>query len=112
MIEFMRNVSSSNRSYAFVEGKEDLNTGRIKGVLAMLCVTALFLVSALPAMAQVLFTVSDMKVAPSETTVGQTVTITAAITNLGDVDGTYTAELKINGEIVDSQDVKIGRAHV
>ncbi|MBN1151726.1 MAG: hypothetical protein JXA58_00820, partial [Dehalococcoidia bacterium] len=37
--------------------------------------------------------------------VGNTVTITATIANLGEESGTYAAELMLNGEVIGSQDV-------
>ncbi len=79
----------------------------MKSEILLLVVGILLLVPASSAMAEAVFSVSDMKVEPAETTVGQTVTITVAISNLSYEDGTYTANLKINDEIVDSQDVTL-----
>lgn len=63
------------------------------------------------------FVVSDLNVTPSVreiwqpvtfvTKTGENVTITATVTNDGGQEGTYTAELKINGETIDSQEVTL-----
>ncbi|MBN1857311.1 MAG: hypothetical protein JW846_10230, partial [Dehalococcoidia bacterium] len=44
---------------------------------------------------------------PFVTRTGNNVTITATITNEGEVEGTYTAELMLNGAVVGSQDVTV-----
>ena len=43
------------------------------------------------------FTVSNLSLSPSSVNPGETVTITAKVTNTGDAEGSYTATLKING---------------
>jgi competence protein ComEC len=49
--------------------------------------------------------VSDLSIYPREAKVGETVTISATITNSGGSTGSYTAILKINGSEVDTKSV-------
>ncbi len=96
--------------------KGGVNMKLLKGALAMLFVAALLLVPAPVVMAQenggdgegtATFEVTNLAIEPSETTVGRTVTIKANVTNIGDTEGTYTADLEINGKVRGSQDVTL-----
>jgi hypothetical protein len=51
------------------------------------------------------FSADHINVNPSKTTVGSAVSISCSVTNKGDIIGEHTTELKINGEIVESQTV-------
>jgi hypothetical protein len=55
------------------------------------------------------FTVSDLQVLPGETEIlaGDQVTVTAEVRNTGGVDGTYRAELTIDGSVHSSRDVEL-----
>ncbi len=53
------------------------------------------------------FTVSNLEVTPSQVMNGEVVTITADVVNTGDVEGSYTAVLKINGIVETSQEVTL-----
>jgi len=83
----------------------------LKRILAILCLVTLLMLPAQAAMAQTgdqataKFEVTSITVAPSESTLGQKVTITVNVKNSGDAEGTYTAALKVNNNIVDSKDV-------
>jgi len=53
------------------------------------------------------FVASSLNIVPFEVKTEETVTISLNVTNDGEVVGTYTAELKINGDVVDSQAVTL-----
>ena len=53
------------------------------------------------------FQVSSLTVKPSGIMVGDSATITATVTNTGDMSGTYTAILSIDGQEVDREHVSI-----
>lgn len=57
--------------------------------------------------AQAEFQVSDLKLSSQSVKVGETVTITATINNIGDAEGTYNLTLKINDEIKESKEIKL-----
>ncbi|MFC2049772.1 CARDB domain-containing protein [Chloroflexota bacterium] len=54
------------------------------------------------------FNVGPVSFAPSTVMVGDVVTVAATVTNTGDVSGTYTAALSINGQEADKKDITIG----
>ncbi len=53
------------------------------------------------------FQVTDASLDPSELQPGDSTTVTATIENTGDRDGTFTAELRVDGVTVDQQDVSV-----
>jgi len=53
------------------------------------------------------FTVSDLTISPATVGVGQSVTITADVTNSGDLEGTHTVILKIDDAVVKNKDVTV-----
>ena len=53
------------------------------------------------------FETSALSISPSEINTGDTDTIQATVTNSGDVSGTYTAVLKIDGNIESTQDLAL-----
>ncbi|OYR42841.1 CARDB domain-containing protein [Halorubrum sp. Hd13] len=53
------------------------------------------------------FDVTAVTLSESEITVGETVTVTAEIANIGDADDTYTAELQRNGTARESKSVDV-----
>ena len=53
------------------------------------------------------FTVTDLTISPATAGPGESVTISAQVTNTGGVEGTYTASLKIGGEVEDTQVVSL-----
>lgn len=53
------------------------------------------------------FEVSDLEITPEEVEEGEEVTITATVTNIGEEEGSHTVELKIDGEVVDSEAVTL-----
>jgi parallel beta-helix repeat protein len=53
------------------------------------------------------FEVSNLVFSPSEVEVGESVVISATVRNVGELSGTYTAELKINGEIRENKNVTV-----
>lgn len=54
------------------------------------------------------FSVTGLTVSPSEIETGDSATVTATVENTGDLSGTYTAELKVNGATEDTKDVTVG----
>jgi len=56
------------------------------------------------------FRVSNLVVAPAEVEVGESVTIRADVENIGEVGGTYTATLKIDGVEVETKDIVVAAA--
>jgi hypothetical protein len=53
------------------------------------------------------FETSALSISPSEINTGDTATIQATVTNSGDVSGTYTAVLKIDGNIESTKDLAL-----
>lgn len=53
------------------------------------------------------FTVSDLAISPKEVSAGQPVTISAKVTNTGNTAGSYTAILKINGNVEATKEVAL-----
>jgi hypothetical protein len=53
------------------------------------------------------FSVSNLHIEPSETKAGEKVTVSAEVKNTGGSEGSYTAELKVNGVTEDSQNLTI-----
>jgi len=53
------------------------------------------------------FSVSNLRIEPSETKAGEKVTVSAEVKNTGGSEGNYTAELKVNGITEDSQNLTI-----
>jgi hypothetical protein len=54
------------------------------------------------------FEVTDLSISPNSVAVGDNVTISANVTNTKGTEGTYLLELKLNGEIKDSQELTLG----
>jgi len=53
------------------------------------------------------FDVVELTLSETEAVVGETVDVTAEVTNSGDADGAYSAELVIDGTVVDSQSIDV-----
>jgi Tol biopolymer transport system component len=53
------------------------------------------------------FEVGPITFEPPVAMVGDSVTVTATVKNIGDVAGTYTAALSIDGQVIDSRDISI-----
>ena len=53
------------------------------------------------------FEVSDATISDSQILLGQTVTVTATVENVGDASGSYTASLRVDGSSVDSRTVSL-----
>jgi hypothetical protein len=53
------------------------------------------------------FTLQSPSLSPAQANTGETVTISATVSNSGDVDGTYTVVLKINGKIESTQSISV-----
>jgi len=60
-----------------------------------------------PSPTQAAFSVSNLRIEPSETKAGEKVTVSAEVKNTGGSEGSYTAELKVNGVTEDSQNLTI-----
>ena len=79
---------------------------RIRYLVAILIVTLAIIPSACKAPAE--FEVTSLNITPAEAGIGELVTVTADVENLGDVEGTYTASLTIDGIEVKRQDIWLG----
>jgi PGF-pre-PGF domain-containing protein len=53
------------------------------------------------------FTVGSLAISPAEVDIGGTVSISVNVANTGDLTGTYTITLKINGEVVETKEVTL-----
>jgi len=53
------------------------------------------------------FQVDPLTVAPAEPMAGDSVTVMTAVTNTGDIGGTYTAILTVEGEEIDRKDISV-----
>ena len=53
------------------------------------------------------FTVSDLAITPAEAEVWEEVTVTAKVENIGEVEGAYTATLKIDGVEAETKEVTL-----
>jgi hypothetical protein len=53
------------------------------------------------------FSLSDLKITPASVKVNEAATITVRVANTGETSGTYTVQLKLNGNVVESQDVTV-----
>ena len=53
------------------------------------------------------FQVSAFQVTPNEVAAGQTVNVQANVKNTGEVGGSYLAELKVDGDIVETREVNV-----
>ena len=71
--------------------------------------TAFSIIAPVPSVvvAPAALTVSDLSVSSAEVNIGESVTISALVTNTGDLSGTYTVTLKINNVVVDTKDVTL-----
>ena len=78
----------------------------IKCVVAILIVALVIIPSACKAPAE--FEVTSLNVTPTEAGIGELVAVAADVENLGDVEGTYTASLTIDGIEVKRQDIWLG----
>ena len=76
-------------------------------VLALMVVGVAGGVACGPSEPTATFIVSDLVIDPEAAVTGQEVTITATVENTSEVDGTYTATLKVNGATVDTEQVTL-----
>jgi len=55
------------------------------------------------------FTTSALIISPAEVNIGESVTISATVTNVGDLTDTYKVTLKIDGAVVEEKEVTLAR---
>ncbi len=60
-----------------------------------------------PAPGEAAFAVENLTVSPAEVEVGETVSISIAVTNIGELEGTYVATLRINGVAVENSSIAL-----
>lgn len=53
------------------------------------------------------FILSDLTILPSEVEAGESITISVKVANEGEEDGTYTIQLKINNETIDTETISL-----
>ena len=60
-----------------------------------------------PVLAPAEFTSSALNISPREVDIGETVTISVLVTNIGEEEGSYTVTLKINGVVEQTREVTL-----
>ena len=53
------------------------------------------------------FEVSSLVVIPTEVVAGQAANVRAAVKNVGEIDGSYTANLTVDGKVVEARDINV-----
>jgi len=53
------------------------------------------------------FTISALNVSPLETDIGETVTVSVLVTNTGELEGSYSLDLFINGALVETREITL-----
>jgi hypothetical protein len=69
--------------------------------------TAPATVTSPPTLSPAYFVLGDLTVKPAVQTDGKTVTITALLSNTGDLSGTYEVVMKLDGQIANSQSIEL-----
>jgi len=69
----------------------------IKCIVSILIVTSVIAPSACGGPAEAAFEVRALNITPAEASIGELVTVSADVENVGDVEGNYTASLTIDG---------------
>jgi len=77
-------------------------------MLPVISILALVLAATVSVSAQDDFEVTDLSISSKSVTVGENITITAKVTNTKDTEETHLVELKLNGEVKDSQELTLG----
>jgi len=77
-------------------------------VLPTIFVIVIVLAAAIAVNAQDDFEVTNLSLSSNSVALGEPVTITATVTNTKDTEETHTLELKLNGEVKDSQELTLG----
>lgn len=83
-----------------------MRKSRIWSLFAVL-ITGILLLAPTACVEDALFEVSSLTVTPSEVLVGEPATITIEIRNIGEVQGTYSAVLMVEGEVTATEAVAI-----
>ncbi len=94
--------SSANVLFEVVEQSEGTYQFRVGGLSGNFTVT-----SAAPPAKPAEFEVANLAVDPEITQPGEAVNVTARVTNVGELSGTYIAELKVNGQVADTNSVQL-----
>jgi len=79
-------------------------------VLPAIFAVVIVLATAIAVSAQDDFEVTNLSLSSNSVTLGETVTITATVTNTNDTEETHFLELKLNGDVKDSQEISLGPA--
>ena len=61
-----------------------------------------------PAISTAEFEVSSLLVTPNEVVSGEAVKVTADVKNVGEIDGSYTVTITVDGEVVETRDITLG----
>lgn len=65
------------------------------------------IIAPVPSIAPAAFTPSSLSISPLEATIGDTVSISALVTNTGELEASYTVTLKINGAIAEMREITL-----
>jgi len=77
------------------------------GIIAVILIAMVLILVIPTACAGPKFELSSLEITPSEVATGQQATVGADLVNLKDVEATYTIQLKVDGEVVDTKEVTI-----
>ena len=81
---------------------------KLTWLLPVTIILFLVLAATVSVSAQDDFEVTDLSISPDSVAAGEPVTITAIVTNTKETEETYLFELKVNGEVKDSQELLLG----
>jgi hypothetical protein len=81
---------------------------KLSWLLPVTMILLIVLAATVSVSAQDDFEVTNLSISPDSVAVGEPVTITATVTNTKDTEETYLVELKVNGEVKDSQELPLG----
>ncbi len=80
---------------------------QVNKVTVLISHTSIFAILAKIAPAPAKFRLSELAINPAQTEVGEPVTISTIVQNTGELEGSYTLTLKINGEIEQSKETTL-----
>lgn len=89
--------------------QKGIGTPAVVAIIVIIAIAGIGGYFALKGPASAEFEVSNLTLDLSEVEAGEPVEISAIVMNVGDLEGTYTVELKIDGEIQETKDVTLAK---